>query len=199
MELILGAVIGYFLGSLPTGYLVGKFVKRIDIRQHGSGNVGATNVFRVVGKKWGIGVLVIDILKGFFAVSLVPLFFQNSTFFHSLIFGVASIAGHTWTLWLRFRGGKGVATSLGVFLGLSPWATLFALGIWVLVFLWKRYVSLASLVTAASFPLWVLCFDRGKEYFAFLFPVTLALTGFIFYTHRTNIERLRAGLEKKLI
>ena len=193
MGLIGGVAVSYLLGSLPTGYLVGKFVRRIDIRQHGSGSVGATNVCRVVGKRWGIGVLVIDILKGFLAVSLAP------SFLNALIFGIAAIIGHTWTVWLRFRGGKGVATSLGVFLGITPGATLAAIGVWMLVFAWKRYVSLASLSTAMSFPLWVFCFNRNQDFFTALFPMSFVLTVFIFYTHRENIQRLRTGTEKKII
>lgn len=198
MKFAIGILLSYLLGSFPTGYLVGKSVRGLDIRQHGSGNVGATNVFRVVGKKWGIGVLGVDVLKGFLAVSLVPSLL-NASFLHSVIFGIAAILGHTWTAWLRFRGGKGVATSLGVFLGLAPWATLSALGVWVLLFLWKRYVSLASLGMALSFPLWVSYFDRGRNSFAVLFSVSLAFTVFIFYTHRENIQRLRVGQEKKII
>jgi glycerol-3-phosphate acyltransferase PlsY len=202
MKLLLGLALSYLIGAIPTGYIVGRAVKGIDIRKQGSGNVGATNVFRVVGKEWGLGVLGFDILKGFLAVSVLAPDFSTSflsPFLNSLLLGMAAIAGHTWTVWLGFRGGKGVATSLGVFLALAPRAVGLALVVWNLLFLWKRYVSLGSLGMAASFPVWVLVFYRREEYFLSLFLISLALVVFIFYTHRENIKRLREGTEKKLI
>jgi glycerol-3-phosphate acyltransferase PlsY len=202
MKFFLGFVLSYLIGSLPTAYLVARTVRGIDIREYGSGNVGATNVFRVVGKKWGIGVLILDALKGFLSVSLLPLYFSSpsvSPFATGLVYGIAAIIGHTWTGWLRFRGGKGVATSLGVFLALTPLATATSLAVWAVVFAWKRYVSLASLGTALFFPLWVFCFYRNREFFPFLLPVSFCLTVFIFYTHRENLRRLREGKEGGLI
>ena len=200
-NLIFEILVGYVMGSLPTAYWVGKFVKGVDIRKHGSGNVGATNVFRVVGKKWGVAVLIFDALKGALAVSFVPSLFPTvwvTPFVSHLISGIAAISGHTWTFWLGFKGGKGVATSAGVFLALAPKAAFAALGVWTLIFLWKRYVSLASMGTAVSFPLWVFCFYWNTERFPVLFPVSLLLTVFIFFTHRENIHRLRSGTEKRL-
>ena len=123
MNIIFSLLAGYLIGSVPTAYLVGKLVKGIDIRQHGSGNVGATNVFRVVGKKWGISVLLFDMFKGFttaFWVWHLTGSVSNSAFIASLLAGAAAIAGHTWTPWLGFRGGKGVATSLGVLIAITP-------------------------------------------------------------------------------
>lgn len=201
MRFLLGLILSYFAGSFPTAYLVGKIVKGIDIRRHGSGNAGATNIFRVIGKKWGIGVLIFDLLKGLLAVSVIPLCFPSQilgSFLGRLLFGLAAIGGHTWPLWLGFRGGKGVATSLGVFLALAPQATEASLLVWILFFAWKRYVSLASLGMAASFPLWVAAFYHEAEFFKTLFPVSLGLTAFIFYTHRGNLQRLREGKEKRL-
>lgn len=202
MKLLLMMGLGYVLGSIPTGYLVGKKLKNIDIRKQGSGNVGATNVFRVVGKKWGIGVLVFDILKGFFAVRILPLFFEIqdlSPFVTSLVAGVAAVAGHTWTVWLGFRGGKGVATSLGVLLGLVPLTGGFGIAVWMVLFLWKRYVSLSSLGLALSLPLSAVLFYRQSEFFGLLLPLSLVLSAFIFYTHRENIHRLWTGQEKRLV
>jgi len=195
MNVALGCLLGFLLGSLPTAFWVGKLVKGVDIRQQGSGNVGATNVFRVVGKKWGIAVMAIDMLKGFLAVWWLPDFFSSP----SILSGVAAIAGHTWTPWLRFRGGKGVATSAGVFLALAPRAALASLLVWGGIFYWKRYVSLASLGTSLSFPVWVFFFYRGSEGFNLLFSVSLLVPCFIFYTHRGNIRRLQKGEEKRLI
>ncbi len=202
MKLLLGILLSYLIGSIPTAFLVSKQVCGVDIRKSGSGNVGATNVFRVVGKKWGIGVLILDILKGFFAVTFISRFFLSdfvSPFVSSLLFGLAAIGGHTWTVWLGFKGGKGVATSLGVLLALIPAAAGAGLAVWLLIFTWKRYVSLASLVMAASLPFWVFLFYKNAAYFHFLFPISLGLTLFLFYTHRSNIQRLRQGTEKQLI
>jgi len=202
VEFSLGVALSYLVGSIPTAYLVGKIVGGIDIRTEGSGNVGATNVFRVMGKKWGIGVLLFDMLKGYLAVSGLPLLFSSAVldfFLTRLVFGLAAISGHTWPLWLGFRGGKGVATSLGVILALAPEAAGASLLIWLLVFLWRRYVSLASLAMAASFPLWVLAFYRETDFIWILFPFGLGLSGFVFYTHRENLRRLREGKEKPLL
>lgn len=202
MKLFFGILASYFLGSIPSAYLVTKGIKGIDIRTQGSGNVGATNVFRVVGRKWGIAVLIFDMFKGFFSAAILPLYFSwdsSQRFTFSILCGIASIAGHTWTVWLKFRGGKGVATSAGVFLGLTPLAAAGTLISWAFLFAWKRYVSLASLGAALIFPLLVFACYRHTESFGLLFPVSIALTGFIFYTHRKNIERLRKGTEKRLI
>ncbi len=201
-SLILSLIVSYLLGSIPTAFLVGGAVKKIDIRKYGSGNVGATNVFRVVGKKWGIAVLIFDALKGALAVFLVPRFFSQtsaSLFLTSLLCGIAAIAGHTWTIWLGFKGGKGVAASAGVFLALAPKAAGTALLVWILIFSLKRYVSLASIVTAVTFPLWVVLFYRNEDKFRVLFPTGILLAVFILYTHRSNIQRLKSGSEKKLL
>lgn len=202
ISLIAGTILSFLIGSIPTAYLVGKFVRGIDIRRQGSGNVGATNVFRVVGKTWGIGVLAFDISKGFFAVSFLPTIFTTghvSYLMLQLIFGLAAIAGHIWTPCLGFRGGKGVATSAGVFLALALKAALGSILVWAGIFFWKRYVSLASLVTALSFPLWVFFFYGRTGSFTRLFPISLLVPVFIFYTHRGNIQRLRRGEEKRLL
>ncbi len=201
MKFLFGILASYLVGSIPTAYLVGRWVRGIDIRQQGSGNVGATNVFRVVGKKWGVGVFLCDMLKGAAAVTWVAPFAFSSLnpFVTALGCGVAAIVGHTWTVWLGFRGGKGVATSTGVFLALTPWAALTSLFLWALLFAWKRYVSLASLGTALLFPLWVACFYSRAEHFRVLFPISLGVPLFIFYTHRENIHRLREGTERRLI
>lgn len=202
MRFLLGMILSYLIGSIPNAFLVSKQIRGIDIRKHGSGNVGATNVFRVVGKKWGIAVLLLDVLKGFLAVTCVTPFFSIEgllPFVSALLFGLAATAGHTWTVWLGFKGGKGVATSLGVLFALVPAAAGAGLVIWLLIFWWKRYVSLASLAMALSLPLWAFLFYRSTNFFRVLLPVSLGLTAFLFYTHRSNIRRLREGNEKQLI
>ena len=202
MKFFPGLVLSFLIGSFPTAYCLGKLLRGVDIRQHGSGNVGATNVFRVIGKKWGVIALIFDMTKG-----VVPAILLSSYFFHptlgqtltGLIYGLSAVCGHIWTPWLGFKGGKGVATSAGVFLALTPAPALVALIIWASVFAWKRYVSLASLATASLFPLWVFLFYSKSEESQVLFPVSLIIPVFIFYTHRGNIQRLREGTEKRLI
>ena len=196
-------IAAYLLGSIPTAYLVGKTVKKIDIREHGSGNVGASNVFRVVGKKWGISVFAVDVLKGYLSSALLaawgyahhPLF---SMPVYGLLVGMAAVAGHNWTVFLNFNGGKGVATSLGVGLGLLPKAALLAFGVWILVLLPWGYIALSSMIAALSFPLWIFLLYRHIEGFAVILCVSLALAIVIIYRHRGNMRRLLAGNENRV-
>lgn len=199
MNLLTSVIISYFLGSIPFGLIVGKWVKNIDIREHGSKNIGATNVFRVVGKKWGIIVLILDALKGFMGVMLADLLGlvdATSQFFP--IIGVSAILGHTFSIWIRFKGGKGVATSLGVFLALAPQPTLITFTLWWVIFLVGRILSIASIAAALAFPIILLLTYRNASLFGWLFPISLLLAAFILYTHRSNIIRIKNGQEKKL-
>ena len=155
---ILAAIAAYLLGSIPTGYLVAR-ARGIDIRSVGSGNIGATNVFRILGKSAGIFVLLVDFLKGFLACWMVARiagqFFESTPSqkdYLALTSGLAAILGHNYTCWLKFKGGKGIATSAGVLAALFPKVFLIGLALWLLVFLVSRYVSLASIVAAASLP-----------------------------------------------
>lgn len=196
-------ILAYFVGSTPTAYLIGKWVKKIDIRQHGSGNVGASNVFRVVGKKWGFLVLGIDVVKGFLSSALIAKwgYSQNPILnlpVYCLLVGMAAVAGHIWTLFLNFHGGKGVATSLGVGLGLLPKAALLALGVWVVVLIPYGYIALSSMVAALSFPLWIYLLYRTVDGFTVIFGISLILAVVIIYMHRSNIQRLRAGTENRV-
>lgn len=191
----------YLIGSIPTAYLIGK-ANGIDIRKHGSGNVGATNVFRTMGKRWGTFALILDITKGFVASFWLARHFYPewnlSLVSVQLLSGFAAIAGHTWPIWLRFKGGKGVATSCGVFLGIYPGAVFFSLLVWILVAYSFRYVSLASMAAALSFPFFLYFFYQNHESFKLSLGVSFALCFFIFYTHRKNIERLKAGTENRI-
>lgn len=191
--------IGYLLGSIPFGLFVARAVKGIDIRAHGSKNIGATNVFRVVGKKWGILVFLLDALKGSTAVFLPAILNPSLKETPWLLFaGIFSILGHSFSPWLSFKGGKGVATSLGVFLTAAPVPASLTFGLWILVFALTHIISVASLFAAAAFP--AICFLTAREGFLFpyLFPVSLLLMGFIFYTHRANLQRILKGEEKRL-
>lgn len=188
-------LVSYLIGSIPTAYLAGKILKGIDIREVGSGNIGATNVFRAVGKTAGVGVLVIDILKGVIPVLLAarmsPEPYVN---FLQIGAGIAAICGHNWTFWLNFKGGKGVATTTGVLLTLAPLATLsafifFALTVWL-----TRYISLGSIVAASVIPFLILVFNRGN---LALFGVGLVSAILIDIKHLPNIKRLRNHEEHK--
>lgn len=193
VSFIAAAVISYFLGSIPTGYLAGR-MRGIDIRSVGSGNIGATNVFRALGTKAGILVLALDILKGFCACRFVPELFEAAPSENLRIAaGVSAILGHNYTCWLRFKGGKGIATSAGVLLGWLPLSLAMILGLWVLVFAISRYVSLAS-ITAA----FVLPFAAWLTGASARMIVIAALVGALaIYKHRSNIRRLLNGAEHR--
>lgn len=196
---IIFSAAAFLLGSIPFGLFIGRLVKRIDIREHGSKNIGATNVFRVVGKKWGILVFFLDALKGAIAVilpqMLIPAFQGNPW---PLCFGVFAILGHSFSPWLGFKGGKGVATSLGVFLSAAPVPAGLTFALWMIVFAAVHIISAASLAAALAFPLVCFLTARHTALFPYLFPVSLLLMIFIFYTHRANITRLLRKEEKKL-
>lgn len=221
---LVSAVIGYLLGSFPTGYLVGRR-HGIDIREHGSGNIGATNVVRVLGKRPGFLVFFCDALKGLLAVRLAIFIAAAVRFPHpievrdfiggklsvhylagvpapspqvmalaGIIAGLACILGHNFPVWLRFRGGKGVATTIGVLLGLMPAAFAVAAVVWGVSFFVTRYVSLSSMFAAMSLPLAAWWFTRAAGPM-FWFSLVAALL--IFVRHRANISRLLAGTEPR--
>jgi len=199
---VIAAIAGYLLGSVPFGYLLVRFFRKSDIRETGSGNIGATNVIRS-GAKWlGIATLLLDAGKGAAAVLIgsalarhalaPPAVVVNA----SAVAGLAAIVGHIFPVWLRFKGGKGVATGLGVFLALSPVATLASLAIFLIVFLSMRFVSLASILGAASFPLAAALLQRGLWTPAFAACVILG-PALIIVKHSENIRRLIAGTEHR--
>ena len=191
---------GYLLGSIPFGLLVARS-RGIDIRKHGSGNIGATNVLRVVGKKWGILVFALDALKGVAAVLLARHFFGTAgegvgggNELPGIVAGLACVVGHNFPVWLRFKGGKGVATTAGVLAGLMPVAALVAFVVWVAVFKISRYVSLASLVAAVAIPATV-WYEERQMSVMFCFALIVAAMGI--WRHRSNIQRLCAGTENR--
>ena len=206
-------VLSYLVGSIPTSIIVTKLLKGVDIRHYGSGNAGGTNVIRVLGWKAGVLVIVIDILKGYIATMLVTKFmtgeipFRNVTPFEDItviriIAGCAAILGHIWTAFSGFRGGKGIATAGGVLLGLATIEVLVSIGIFALVFVLSRYVSLGSISGAIAFPLTM--FFRHNVFNAYLqgyntlifFSIGISLL--LLYTHRANIKRLIDGTEHRL-
>lgn len=191
MDYIWSAVIGYLVGSIPIGFLVVRQLYRIDIRRYGSGNIGFTNVFRTAGLAPGLVVLAGDILKGVLAVLLGQWLGGETA---GMLGGLAAIAGHNWSLFLRFSGGRGVATGAGVFLALAPKVLAVAALIWVLTVACTRYVSLGSILGAISVPISVLIFHDS----ALLFVFGLLAAAFVIYRHRPNIKRLLNGTEYKL-
>ena len=182
-------LVSYLIGSIPTAYLFGKLFKRIDLRQYGSGNVGATNAWRVLGKKIGIITLIIDILKGFAAVTIIARFFSGTP----LICGLAAILGHNFPVYLKFRGGKGVATSLGVVMGLAPDVLGTVILVWIGVIFLTKYVSLASMAAGLSLPIFSVLFGYPLAMHCFF----LLLGILVVIQHRSNIKKLVKGEEEK--
>ncbi len=194
---------GYLSGSLPFGYLAGK-LKGIDIRQHGSGNIGATNAIRVLGKAIGIPVFILDMLKGWLPVVVAHAWLVHLNAPVTMITvvevaaGFASVLGHMFTFWLGGKGGKGVATTAGVLVGFAPFAMLGGLAAWLLVFFTTRYVSLASLASAIGVPLTMaLMMNHAGEWNWVKLGFGLLVMVLVFVRHRSNITRLLAGTEPK--
>ena len=204
MLTLTGVLLGsYLLGSIPFGYVAGK-IRGIDIRKIGSGNIGATNVVRVLGKRYGYSVFVLDFLKGFGAVKISMSIATDARpeWASPEIFGIfaaiASVIGHSFPVWLKFRGGKGVATSAGALFGLIPLAALIGIVIWVLVFWFTRYVSVASVVAAATLPLVILIMTRLNQIHGnALFYSSLGLAAVVMWRHRSNFSRLMHGIEPR--
>lgn len=201
--LFLAIILSYLLGSIPTSYIIGKLLKGIDLREHGSGNVGATNTFRVLGPVPGIIVLLVDILKGLIAVLFISRLAMGTSFsaeWVKVLCGIAAISGHDWTIFLKFRGGRGVATSIGVFFALVPQAIGIALGAGLVVIALSRYVSLGSISGAILFPILVYLFYLFKEEplpLPYLFSSLLA-SFLVIIKHIPNIKRLIKGKENRL-
>ncbi|MBI4521045.1 MAG: glycerol-3-phosphate 1-O-acyltransferase PlsY, partial [Gemmatimonadetes bacterium] len=190
---ILLAVAAYALGATPTSYVVGRLFFAIDLRERGSGNLGATNAFRVLGWRAGVPVMVVDVLKGWVPVALFPRLHGDAAWGWALAYGAAAIFGHVYSFWVRFRGGKGVATSAGVFLALAPWALAISAVVWTLLVGRTRIVSVGSLAAAAAFPLALLLTPHQGGAALVWFATALAL--FVFWAHRANIRRLLRGEE----
>lgn len=198
MSPIAGVILSYLAGSIPSAYLAGKF-RGVDLRKHGSGNLGATNVVRVLGPKIGGVVFLADLLKGFLPVYFLPRYAETlRPELWALVYGAAAILGHVKPIFLLGRGGgKGVATATGVFLSLAFVPMLIAEAVWILVFYFTRYVSLASLLGAAVLPMAILVWTRDPQ--SPVFIASLIIAAFVFWTHRANIGRLRRGEEHRFV
>jgi glycerol-3-phosphate acyltransferase PlsY len=198
--LAISAILAYLIGSIPVAYIFGRVLKNLDIREHGSGNMGATNAFRVLGKWPGTAVLVLDVIKGIIPVTVLANAFGLGDPLSLVIIAVAAVAGHNWTVFLGFKGGKGMATSLGVLIGLGlqlPGLRIvlgLATLIWLVLFLSLGYVSLASIAAAVALPILMVVFEAP-------FPMkvmAIVLCIFIVFRHTSNIKRLARGQENRV-
>ena len=201
-EIILFILLAYLTGAFPSAVWVGKTFYNTDVREYGSGNAGATNTFRVLGKGAGIPVFLMDVLKGWLSVSYVnfisnadalspELFFENQ-----LAFGIAAVIGHLFPIYTGFRGGKGIATMFGLLIGLQPLAAVFSFVVFVVVFMISKYVSLGSIIASLFFPIFVILVLGSINPSLNLFAIFVPILSLI--THQKNIERLARGEETKI-
>lgn len=213
INLIIVGILAYLVGAIPTSIIISKLVKGIDIRNYGSGNAGGSNVFRILGWKWGVSVILLDALKGAIAVIFVArLYLDNFPFTNvtpfddftlvQIICGLTAVIGHIWTVFAGFRGGKGIATALGFLLTLITIDMLLALVVFTLTVSISRYISLGSLAAAASIPVILIIreniFQVDIPGYGTILPFVIALVLLVFYTHRKNIDRIIKGSENKI-
>ena len=193
MKIVLIITICYLLGSIPFGYIVGKLFKKIDIREFGSGNIGATNAFRILGPPLASLVLIGDIGKGIFSIYLVKYLNIDSSLILAIA-GLAVICGHDWSLFLGFKGGKGIATTFGVVFALNPTISILALIVGGVVVITTRYVSLASICAVISIFIFTILFKQPYEYI--IFSAIIMILGI--FKHKENIKRLKSKKERKI-
>ena len=199
VKLIVIAGVSYLIGAIPTAFIFGKFLKGIDIRQHGSGNVGATNAFRVLGKGWGTTVLLLDILKGILPVVCVAGFLAPNVI-GRITASLAAVSGHNWTCFLNFKGGKGIATTLGVMIGLTiaipevRWPVALCVLAWLVCFAITAYVSVSSMIAAVVLPIVMLIFSAPTP----VVLLSILFCVFVVFRHKPNIHRFLNGQEPKV-
>lgn len=198
-------VLAYLLGSIPTAVWYGQTFFKLDIRQHGSGNAGATNTFRVLGKRAGTIVLLIDVLKGYTAALLSSLLFQldvitvNEILTFQIVFGLVAVFGHLFPLFANFRGGKGVATLLGMMLGTHPEVAVLCIGVFLLVVIASQYISLGSMLAALAFPVLLLLRVFGEKESPLLIVFGFLVFLMVVFTHKKNIGRILRGQENRTV
>jgi glycerol-3-phosphate acyltransferase PlsY len=199
---LIALVLAYLLGSIPSAVWVGRLFFGVDVREHGSKNAGATNTFRVLGKKAGFPVLFMDIVKGWAAVTVLSYFcaFQSGTnqFVNfQLAIGMAAVFGHIYPIYVRFKGGKGVATLLGIITAIHPEAAALAAGIFLITFLISKYVSLGAIAAAVAFPFIVIFIFKSQDTPSLIY-FSIVMSLLVIYTHRANIDRLLKKEENKM-
>lgn len=189
----------YLLGSIPSSYIMGRLLKGIDLREHGSGNLGAANTFRVLGARAAVPVLLFDVGKGFLAITLLSMAGIQSIEL-TLVAALVAILGHNYSIFVRFSGGKGVGTTSGVFLAMSPLAVGICFLVWLVMLLSFRIVSLASMAAAASLPLAIIMTNRfaGGDTHTYVITLSIVVALLVIYKHKPNIQRLREGTEPKI-
>ncbi|MDX1699913.1 MAG: glycerol-3-phosphate 1-O-acyltransferase PlsY [Melioribacteraceae bacterium] len=212
-NLLVIIILSYLVGSIPVSIIMTKIIKGVDVRDFGSGNAGGTNASRVLGKKYGVLIILLDALKGVIAVVLISRLyfgsfpFPNTTPFDDftlvqIIAGVAAIIGHIWTIFAGFKGGKGIATGLGVLVSIVTIDLLVALGIFLAVMFISKYISLASITAAISVPVTMIVRENifGVEIPSYhtILPFVIGIALLVIYTHRSNVERLLRGSENKI-
>ena len=200
LEYIYFIIISYLLGSFPSAILVGKLFYNKDVREFGSGNAGATNTFRVLGKKAGLPVLFFDVFKGFISVNLIVFldiipYSMDGVFELQLTFGIAAVIGHLFPVFTGFRGGKGIATLLGILIAIHPFAAFYSSLVFVIIFLIFKFVSLASILASFSFPILIYLLSDSSTNSLIIFSIFVPILTLI--THQKNIERLIRGEESK--
>jgi len=193
MKIALIIISCYLLGSIPFGYIVGKLFKKVDIREFGSGNIGAANALRILGPPLASFVVIGDIGKGIFSIYLVQ-YFNIDNLLILTIAGLAVICGHDWSIFLGFKGGKGIATTFGVVFALNPTISILALIIWGVVVITTRYVSLASIFAVISIFIFTILFKQPYEYI--IFSAIILILGI--FKHKENIKRLKSKKERKI-
>lgn len=213
LNLLVIVILSYLIGSIPTSILISKHVKGIDIRKHGSGNAGGTNVFRVLGWKYGVLTILLDAVKGTIAVVFISRLylgdfpFPNATPFDEftlvqIIAGISAVVGHIWTIFAGFKGGKGIATSLGFLIAIITVDMLLALAVFFVVLTVSRYVSLGSLAAAVSIPLIMIIreniFHVDIPGYGTILPFAILMALLVIYTHRANVGRLLKGNESQI-
>ena len=203
LPLLIAGFASYLIGSIPAGYIAGRIVG-IDIRTVGSGNIGATNVTRVLGKRYGYPVFIVDFLKGFAAVGMSIMIAKRAqpALVSSELFGVvgavACVLGHSFPVWLGFKGGKGVAASAGALFGLTPFVALIAVAVWLIIFYLTRYVSVASMTAALAVPITILSMMfLGQTGGTALLYFSICLAAVVIVRHRSNLSRLMRGTEPR--
>lgn len=193
MKIVLVIIICYLLGSIPFGYIVGRLFKKIDIREYGSGNIGATNAFRILGPSLASLVLIGDISKGIFSIYLVR-FLNIDNLSILVIAGIAVICGHDWSVFLKFKGGKGVATTFGVIFSFNSVISILAVTVWGMVLIFTKYASLSSILSLTSVSIFMILFKQPYEYIIF----SLVILILAIFKHKDNIKRLKLGKERKI-
>lgn len=213
LNLLVILLLSYLVGSIPTSIIMSKWVKNIDIRNYGSGNAGGSNVFRILGWKYGVAVILLDAMKGVIAVIFIARLyfgsfpFPNATPFDDFtlvqfIAGIAAVIGHVWTVFAGFKGGKGIATALGFLITIITVDMLVALGIFIIVVSVSKYISLGSMTAAISIPLIMVIreniFGVDIQSYHTILPFSILIALLVVYTHRTNVSRLLNGNESKI-